>query len=84
MRKQRRSKREAAAERAWILNHQLGSIAMVIYILTDFCLRPSIVYLPNCARVRHWAPKAEAHVEQLIEEYFMGSELHFLFECVTL
>ena len=40
--------------RAWELNYELGSVAMIIYIPTNFFYRPVIAYLQRAARVRRW------------------------------
>lgn len=71
----------AAATRAWQLNYQLRSVALIIYVLTSFCHQPAVVYLQNCGRVRHWPERAEDELEDILDTYFCVADVNELIGC---
>ena len=61
--------------RAWELNYELRSVAMIIYILTNFFYRPVIAYLQRAARVRRWPQRGERELEILVDKHFLECDM---------
>ena len=63
-----------SSERAWQLSNQVTSVALIIYILTNFAVRPAAVYLKNCGRSRHWVTKSDGELDELVEACFLCAD----------
>lgn len=70
--------RRAAAAREWSLTESLLHTVLIMYVLADNAVEPSIVFLRQRARQRHWPERSDEDIGSLVEDAFLAADVDAL------
>ena len=74
--RQKRARRAREVEaRQWVLTEEMRRVALSIFMLTEYATEPVVKYLQTCARMRHWPPKEDTAVAEMVDQLFLASDM---------
>ena len=74
--RQRQKSAKKSEESAWRLPAGVRHTVLIVFVLADYTKEPAIQFLKASARRRHWPEKSDEDLDNMVDELFLGADVH--------